>query len=91
MSDNKLPRRIEVEEALLQVSEVARACYSYPFASHLMFYHGNVKKIDEFISPAIRELAEAGLLKINIEFQPVMYDDEYRAWRETWEEIKDLV
>ncbi|MDR0328282.1 MAG: hypothetical protein LBI05_08315 [Planctomycetaceae bacterium] len=84
------PRRIEVEEALSKVSEAARAAYPYPFSRREIFHNGRVERLDGVLSPAVRELAEAGLLTISVKLDPVAYDDEYRSWKETWERIKDL-
>ena len=86
---NKAPRRIEVEEALSQVSEAARACNPSPCSHSERFYLDRVKKLDDFISPAFRELAEAGLLVITVTMSPVLYDDSYRSLREMHEEMKD--
>ena len=89
---SNLPRRIEVEEALSQVSEAAREFYRrlYPFVKSDIFHHGRVEKFDDFVPTAARELAKAGLIMIEVKLKPVDYDDQYRSWKEQWERIKDL-
>jgi hypothetical protein len=83
---SEAPRRIEVEEALSQVSEAARKCNPYPFIRSEFFIYGNIEKLDDVISPEVRELVKAGLLKITVKLEPVSYDDEYRSWKQ----LKDL-
>ena len=81
------PRRVEVEEALLQVSKEAREFYKklYPFASEERFLGGSVptqmQKMHEFVPVEAFDLVEAGLLAIDVRLRPVANDDEYRSWK----------
>jgi len=79
---NEPIERVEVEKALLQVSEPARefAKRFYPFATTEIFVWDRVEKLKEQF-PLICELAEVGLLKVTVDLSAPCHDNDYQNWK----------